>query len=513
MATSIRYEDRLDDISNYLQWKVCLSIVLKENKIYSYVSFVVAAPATDPVALDLHEVKEARAQRIILDGVKNHLIPHLAEKKTAKELWDALKNLFEAKNENRKMALKAKLHDTKMGKEESVSSYLTRVAQVKDELAVVGEVISDSELVRIALNGFTKDWEVFVKCVVGREHLPDWSRLWDDFTQEKIRERSQSSDQKMDKANENVALVAKSKKKGSSGRDLSKVRCYCCNQLGHLASHCPERKKKKKESEGLETAATGAIEDFASKFDREFSLVTLVSSVGSGGFGGDVRWIVESGASNHMTGIWRVFPDFTEIGPGRQVVNEDGLPRFVRGVGNVRFQLEFGGLLEIDEVLFVPGLSVNLLSVSALQDVGYCLLFKREHVFIYREGVDSVELQLIGNRVNRLYMLRGQPMMYDSASYEEREEAPETAVVPRYQSCIPREERKSLLSTGRKLSQVDRTDAQDEVSSGFQEVARRRSSSSSSVHVLWIAPGSEAAPTEHSVMGPDDGDDGEYIPR
>jgi hypothetical protein len=122
--------------------------------------------------------------------VKDHLIPHLAKKKTAKEMCDALKNLFEVKNENRKMALKAKLHDTKMGKEESVSSYLTWVAQVKDELAAIGEVILDSELVRIALNGFTKDWEVFVKCVVGREHLPYWSRLWDDFTQEEIRERS-----------------------------------------------------------------------------------------------------------------------------------------------------------------------------------------------------------------------------------------------------------------------------------------------------------------------------------
>jgi hypothetical protein len=94
MAASIRYEDWLDSISNYLQWKVRLSAVLKENKIYSYVSSVVAAPATDPVALDLHEVKEARAQRIILDGVKDHLIPHLAEKKTAKEMWDTLKNLF-----------------------------------------------------------------------------------------------------------------------------------------------------------------------------------------------------------------------------------------------------------------------------------------------------------------------------------------------------------------------------------------------------------------------------------
>jgi hypothetical protein len=100
---------------------------------------------------------------------------------------------------------------------------------VKDELAVVGEVISDSKLVRIALKGFTREWEVFVKCVVGHEHLSYWSRLWDDFTQEEIWEGSQSSGKKTDGADENVALIAKRKKKGSSGRDMSKVRCYCCN--------------------------------------------------------------------------------------------------------------------------------------------------------------------------------------------------------------------------------------------------------------------------------------------
>jgi hypothetical protein len=84
MVASTRYEDRLDGISNYLQWKVRFSTVLKENKTYSYVNSFVAAPATDPVALDLHEVKEAKARRIILDGVKDHLIPHLAEKNIAK---------------------------------------------------------------------------------------------------------------------------------------------------------------------------------------------------------------------------------------------------------------------------------------------------------------------------------------------------------------------------------------------------------------------------------------------
>ena len=81
--------------------------------------------------------------------------------------------------------------------------------------------------------------------------------------------------------------------------------------------------------------------------------------------------------------------------------------------------------------------------------------------------MDPIELQLIGNRVNRLYMLRGQPMMYDSTSDEEREEASKTVVVPRIQYWILREESKSLLSTGRRPSQVDRTNAQDEVSLGF----------------------------------------------
>jgi hypothetical protein len=327
MDACIRYEDRLEGISNYLQWKVQISSVLKENKIWSYVSTVVVAPTTDPIALDLHEVKEAKAQRIILDGVKDPLIPHLAEKKTTKEMWDTLKNLYEAKNENRKMALKDKLHDTKMAMGEGVASYLTRIAQVKDELAAVGEVISEPELGRIALKGFTKEWDVFVKCVVGRENFPDWSRLWDDFTQEEIRMGSQSSGQKEDKDDENVALTTKGKgkKKGNSGRDLSKVRCYCCNQLGHLASQCPERKKKRKEQEGPDTTTTTTMEDFSSKFDMEFSLVTLVSSVGSVGFVGDSRWIVDSGASCHMTRIWRVFLIITETGPDRMVVSEGGM--------------------------------------------------------------------------------------------------------------------------------------------------------------------------------------------
>ena len=92
---------------------------------------------------------------MIPDGIRDRFIPHVAEKKTVYDMWTTLKGLYEAKDENRIMDLNEKLQGTKMAKGEGVASFLTWVAQVKDELAAVGEVISDSELVRIALKGFT----------------------------------------------------------------------------------------------------------------------------------------------------------------------------------------------------------------------------------------------------------------------------------------------------------------------------------------------------------------------
>jgi hypothetical protein len=127
-TSSIGFEDRLEGIFNYLQWKVRINNVLKHNKLWLSANTIVPVLASDPMALDVHEVREAKTRRIILDVVKDHLIPHLAEKKTAKEIWDALKGLYEAKNENQKMALRDKLHGARMVKGESVATYLTWVA-------------------------------------------------------------------------------------------------------------------------------------------------------------------------------------------------------------------------------------------------------------------------------------------------------------------------------------------------------------------------------------------------
>ena len=117
-----------------------------------------------------------------------------------------------------------------------------------------------------------------------------------------------------------------------------------------------------------------------------------------------------------------------------------------------------------------------------------------------------------------MYKFSAQPTVDDS---DEEQEAPETAVAPWVQSRVSMEARESLLRTGRRLSQHERTNAQewgfDSLRSpGFKVVAIRLSSDSSSVQVVALLPGSEGAPTANSVMDlrtrpVDDGS--EYLPR
>jgi hypothetical protein len=74
-----------------------------------------------------------------------------------------------------------------MLKDESVTSFLGRYTQIRDELGAVGEVVEPNSLVRQALNSFTKPWGPFVRGIVAREVLLAWERMWDDFVQEEIR--------------------------------------------------------------------------------------------------------------------------------------------------------------------------------------------------------------------------------------------------------------------------------------------------------------------------------------
>ena len=84
-------------------------------------------------------------------------------------------------------------------------------------------------------------------------------------------------------------------------------------------------------------ATSAEVDEFTEKIEKEFLLVSLVSSCGSNGLEDARTWIVDSGSSRHMTRIRDVFLSISKTGPDRHVESGVDTVHAVRGVGHVKF--------------------------------------------------------------------------------------------------------------------------------------------------------------------------------
>ena len=67
----------------------------------TYISGEVPVPEGDE-AKGLHNKNLVKAKKIIVDSIKDHIIPKVSSLKTPKEMFDSLTKLFEGKNINRR---------------------------------------------------------------------------------------------------------------------------------------------------------------------------------------------------------------------------------------------------------------------------------------------------------------------------------------------------------------------------------------------------------------------------
>ena len=154
MVSELRVEDRLDDQSNFGAWKERIISVL-EDEVWDIVEKTLVPP-TDATQLATYKKRCIKAKRLILDGMKDHVIPHVRGKDHAFEVWATLTSLYQNSNENRKMALRNKMKTIRMKGSENVVAYLSRFTDLGDELATIGDAVANTELVRTALQGFLK---------------------------------------------------------------------------------------------------------------------------------------------------------------------------------------------------------------------------------------------------------------------------------------------------------------------------------------------------------------------
>ena len=127
MKNGTKLDEKLEGAENFRTWKYRIRLILEENDLEGFIKEEVAELEKDE-AKAKHEKDMIKTMRIIADSIKDHLIPQVSSKKTPKEMFDAISRMYEGRNINRKMNLRAQLNSTKMSRGESIQDYFTRVS-------------------------------------------------------------------------------------------------------------------------------------------------------------------------------------------------------------------------------------------------------------------------------------------------------------------------------------------------------------------------------------------------
>jgi hypothetical protein len=221
--------------------------------------------------------------------------------------------------------------------------------------------------------------------------------------QEEFRRNTRDGSSSKHDDEEDFSLVSKARKgKGkkfhskseSKGKkmNLPKVKCFYCHEHGHFATNCPQKKKNKK------VVGDAAGEALASQFELDFHLIACMASSALG-----LVWSLDSGTSFHMTGDKELFSDLEEKDLKMHIEMGDNGRYSVTDIGTITFQRDSGNPFQLKDVMHVPGLKKNLVSVAMLEDIGYDVIFNDGKDFLQHKTMGQVKK--IGIQVKNLYKL------------------------------------------------------------------------------------------------------------
>jgi hypothetical protein len=245
MMNSMKSENKLDGASNFRAWKTRIDLILAKNKVLDIVKGKIVklefkeGEEKEPqnvAAMEKFKDVDINAMSIIVDSIKDHLIPYISHLDSSKKMYDALTNLFSVRNIGQVMSLKNELRDMKMNDDDNITSYFVRISQLRDQLQAIEEITSEKELVNIVLNGLPKTWDAFAASMNTRKEYPTFEELWTCCAQEEsrinVKEKPQKKydDQAFTARFKNFRNKRKfgSRRKPNQEKDISEIQCCNC---------------------------------------------------------------------------------------------------------------------------------------------------------------------------------------------------------------------------------------------------------------------------------------------
>lgn len=164
------------------------------------------------------------------------------------------------------------------------------------------------------------------------------------------------------------AVVREDVSPASAFKARSQIKCYVCDEIGHKSYECP--------------SSVGQVVDEVAMIARK-----RIANQPRNSNEKQVKWILDSGATNHMVNDISCLNSVQNFGKQREIqLAENGKSAYSWKNGTVNCYSDKKVKLVISDVLYVPQLRYNLLSLKKLTSLGLIVVFVGKKAIIKKSG-------------------------------------------------------------------------------------------------------------------------------
>ena len=345
--------------SNYATWKVQCKMALIRDGLWNIVSESEAAPAEsndNGAVVAKFELRKDRALATIVLSMEPSLLYLLGpDPDDPAEVWKKLSNQFQKKSWANKLALRRKLYALQLKEGQSIQTHIKTMTEIFDELAIVGDPLDDENKVVHLLASLPKSFDMLVTALEASPEVPKIEVVTERILHEESKRKHAGIEHEV------KAMTSKHhNKKGPQ--------CYHCGKYGHIKRECHQLTRSH------ETKTDAKKKKFATRQNvyaaENKSNEEVIGLVVEHALAADVltNWIVDSGATCHMCYEEDLFIEMTKLEEPQKITVGDGYSVEAVSKGTVELMMKVPGeevrRCNLSEVLYVPKLSYNLLSVS-----------------------------------------------------------------------------------------------------------------------------------------------------
>lgn len=339
--------EKLKGGENFHTWKFAIRNVLE---LKGYEKCIQSAD-------EVTDAKVLKACKAVLSlSIEVSLYIHIQSCTSAYEIWTTLCGLYEDKGLSRKISLLRKLISTRLEDSINMQAYIDSIVGNANKLKGIGFKLDDEWIAAILLAGLTENYRPFIMGIEASN-----ATLQSDSIISKLLDTPQATE------NKSEALFSKNKSNAKNSDKYKKLKCAYCKKKGHSIEVC--RKKKYDENPTSSTTST-AKAVFIAHIEPQRSKNAFAATNNASR---DGVWYVDSGASSHMTPHAQLLSNIQPCNVG-EIRSANNAKLKVNGAGNAILKICENNV-PVKDILHVPGLTANLLSVSHIASNGNSVLF------------------------------------------------------------------------------------------------------------------------------------------